>query len=723
MPDYSCYITLKNTLDVALTKIGDGTGHGYWQTHPPDSIAAGAASTQFQTKDHVGTEGSDGWVTYRVELQDVPDQGSRPVVKVTFGDPTGNTDNWYGCSCQNGMGNALFSFSNTDYPKRDHPLTVTGTIGYNKTITTISAVANLKMPSPILNLYNSNGENRKVANQVIWDSATPNANDDNITAGVSGSYSPVTVDLAVATTYLNVSININNDFVGVPFYVQADIGTDENVLSNPNPQYFTTAGTQIIRASIQPSWQSTTFPWGMTGDAIWKLSVGPTRQSIPITTTRIEIYGLTKTLPGFYGNKIGVGFLRAMILPARNSGTMDWVQYVINAAFGTYGTTHFEYDTVDGAPHFNVGYGGGNFDLRSWITSSLISKSLVNCYDQAGIVQICLGLVVNVTSTWQYQKPFGYIMQTNLIGVGQCNNPFFQSNGTPPVIGNNDAKRTGFGNHAFVSIGSRANQIGDACGGPHQGTETLAQYIAASIQQSGNGADETTLYNSTGTKPGTAADVNAQAGVTSINGGTPTMTALTKVKAEDRTSRVMETATMVQDASSPFTNLDLSAIHEILVNKSGFKLLDHYQEVSAGGSEIRWVLDSDSGPTTINVAILSTPEHARLYFEDHLSKYQRHLEEVFTAPPAGMEKGQLCLTSPAGRTNHALMVWVRGNVFAHVSTATSLDVLESSFGNPLDQFMRSCSCEESDLVKPVLRTLQGPTRAVKVGQVFMVSPS
>ena len=580
------------------------------------------------------------------------------------------------------------------------------------------------MPDPVLNIYNTQtpSQNRKAANQVIWDSANPHGNDDNTTTGVAGSYSPVTMDLAAAAVYLNVTINITNDLIGVPFYVQADLGADLNVLNNPNPLLFTSAGTQVIRATIQPEWQSATFPWGMTGDVVWKLSVGPTRQSIPITTTRLEIYGLTSKLRPFFENQIGVLLLRAIVLPARDRGT-DWVQYVINTAFGTYGTTTFRYDTKYGLPRFGVRNIGGDFNLHAWIALRSTPGTLLNCFDQAAILQICLALVPDGTSNWLYQEPFGYIAPTNLIGVGLCNNPVFGKNGTPPMVGNNDAQRTKFDNHAFVSIVSRANRIGDACGGPHLASENLEQYIAASIQQPGNGPNETTLYTSTN-QPGTKANVKIKSGVFSINGGASTMTALTEAnEIGKRTVRAMEMASMASAAPTPYMNLDISFIHETITRRSSSKLLYHYQEISAGGSEIRWVLDSDSSPTTIDVAILSTPDHARAYFENHLGKYQRPLEEVFTAPPIGMEKGQFCLTSPATDTSHALMVWVRGNVFAHVSTASVLDKLESSYGAPLDQAMRRGACEESELKKPVLRSLRGPTRSVKVGQEFTIYPS
>ena len=54
MPDFSCYITIKNTLDCSLTFLNDGADHGSWNINPPQTINAGETSTQFQLKDNWG---------------------------------------------------------------------------------------------------------------------------------------------------------------------------------------------------------------------------------------------------------------------------------------------------------------------------------------------------------------------------------------------------------------------------------------------------------------------------------------------------------------------------------------------------------------------------------------------------------------------------------------------------------------------------------------------
>ncbi len=80
--------------------------------------------------------------------------------------------------------------------------------------------------------------------------------------------------------------------------------------------------------------------------------------------------------------------------------------------------------------------------------------ALVNCYDQASIVQICFPLAPSSEPPleWLFMKRFGFIRSTTLVGRGQCNNPFPQSNFSL-LTSRNDPKRRGFGNHAFIRVG------------------------------------------------------------------------------------------------------------------------------------------------------------------------------------------------------------------------------------------------------------------------------
>ncbi|MDR2757566.1 MAG: hypothetical protein LBC20_17900, partial [Planctomycetaceae bacterium] len=69
-----------------------------------------------------------------------------------------------------------------------------------------------------------------------------------------------------------------------------------------------------------------------------------------------------------------------------------------------------------------------------------------------------------ISVQYTYMNKFGYINTVNLVGIGNCNNPFY-NNGTAinsPVVGADLLlpNRTGFGNHAFAMLG---NDVYDAC--------------------------------------------------------------------------------------------------------------------------------------------------------------------------------------------------------------------------------------------------------------------
>ncbi|MCJ1246638.1 hypothetical protein MMC30_003847 [Trapelia coarctata] len=722
MRDHSCFVSLQNNLDVELTLLGFGTGHGHFASLPSESIAAGDIAPVFHVKDSWGAHGSEGWVQYRVELPSVSDLSQRPVMHANFGDPSLDRENWYTANCRDGIGNALLEFSNTTFGRTDPPLIVTGVISYKAAIDTGAIITALRMPKPVLNVYNTKVPPtvHRTNGQLIWDSDRSTAYEDNDSTTVAGSFSPVTVDMTREAT-VDVTMGVDESLVGVPFYIRADLGEDEKVIYHDVPQYFTSTGPQTIQATVKPSWQSATFPWALVGDLEWKLHVPSTGQLMRIATTRLEIYGLTKNLPKYFANVIDVGFLRSMIIPARHSGETDWIAYVIKITFESYGAFRFRYDTRYGASHFGpYGY-GGNFDLRSWVRQSLIPNTVVNCYDQAGIFQIGLGLSPHAKSTWKFLSPFGYITQTNLIGVGLCNNPFYESNGSTALTNNNDMQRTAFGNHCFVAVASTEDHIADACAGPHVVSETVQGYIAAAVQQAGTGPNQTTLYGGW-FRPGTENDLRDGYGIVSLNKGAPSIMELEAVEPTDEVTNAMRMASITGWNRCLSVNIDLSAIHTH-ISSSNLAIVDHSHHVYPAGSEINYALSSTPYPTSVHFVILSSPVHALLYFQFHLSKYSRPLSEIFAPGPINQADSALCLTSSPEIRDHGLLIWAFGNIFAYVAGPMSIDELNEAFAQPLHKIMLEGRANVETLHLPVLRYLRAPTEDLKVGQEFVVSAS
>jgi len=160
-------------------------------------------------------------------------------------------------------------------------------------------------------------------------------------------------------------------------------------------------------------------------------------------------------------------------------------------------TIGYRYDTFHGRPSYGgTLYGTDTFKLSEYLQNAS-SVNRVNCYDQAAAVQTLCG-ALGVTLGWVAMKPYGQINSTYLVGVpGECNNPFFEDKGTPQLIDPADARRTGFGNHAFADFDTEKNveeplasnskkkekalYIIDACAGPHTGTESFDAYIKVAI--------------------------------------------------------------------------------------------------------------------------------------------------------------------------------------------------------------------------------------------------
>jgi hypothetical protein len=176
-------------------------------------------------------------------------------------------------------------------------------------------------------------------------------------------------------------------------------------------------------------------------------------------------------------------------------------------------------------PRYDI-YGGSSWytnsdfnNLTLYLNRFLAAKgdpdALVNCYDEAAVVQYYLQGTAPVVARIEYlfMKPFGYLATTNLLGRGECNNPFYAEDEKLKVIDPTDPARTAFGNHAFCRIVAD-QRILDSCAGPHIGTEDLAQYIAL--------ATDGVTPEPPRVKRGTVNDVTVKVGVTSVNSLTVT---------------------------------------------------------------------------------------------------------------------------------------------------------------------------------------------------------
>jgi hypothetical protein len=220
------------------------------------------------------------------------------------------------------------------------------------------------------------------------------------------------------------------------------------------------------------------------GDSEWEIEEEGGRHRYPINDRpRLEMFVICDSPAGVYREGVWVEALRLMFKRAGVAGLQNADSISAHVTRYCHTKHGMRYETKRGRSGFGVNGHGGAFKLMNYIKKA---RNVVNCYDQAAAVQSlcsCLGVRVD----WVFQDPFGYINTTNLVGVGQCNNPFYESTDertghylytNKPVVKPGD-KRSAFGNHAFVETASK--YIRDACAGPHVAGEILRSYFEAAI--------------------------------------------------------------------------------------------------------------------------------------------------------------------------------------------------------------------------------------------------
>ncbi len=151
-----------------------------------------------------------------------------------------------------------------------------------------------------------------------------------------------------------------------------------------------------------------------------------------------------------------------------------------------HGSHRLKYDTNGGASRYGPVLEGGVFKMERYIKRD---SERCNCYDQAGAVQ-AFSLAVGAQVSWRRMNPYGFIKPTKLVGFkALCNNPFFDSDESLIFLGPGDPRvklRDPFSRHAFCA--NSAQNILDACAGPHTGSENPQTYVEAAID------DEPSLY-------------------------------------------------------------------------------------------------------------------------------------------------------------------------------------------------------------------------------------
>ncbi|KAF5379135.1 hypothetical protein D9615_005859 [Tricholomella constricta] len=551
MFDLSVYVTIINKTNEYLRKISTHAGDGTW-LNVPDRIEA-KDQKSFQLKDATGWYGSDGNFDFSVRDSDDKSRADLFAFQMC---PWGTWDNeidltkptpeaLYVATFRASVDGGAWTYGYVE--KKGHPVTVEYTLQYQPKrykfrLVHVAAVS----AHPV---RNSRGE-LIVGRHDMWD----RSNASDWADGKRGSFQPNVFSYDFTSRIsdagsLEVTIEpVDLQLVGAEVILKGTISSsvvfqsDYFFIKNVGPQKVTTY-------VVHPATSKKPFSWN--SDVEWGMELRLSQRAVDCqqpTATRLELYWIATTIHRAFNNGIPVGFMRD-ILKKSSSKLLSDVRVVPQAPVAptathsdfyddvtqiTFNDFNKIYDTVAGASAFGMCFWGGIF-FESYYRAADASGATgtlyrhVNCMDQAGVLELGCSLLGGGPgarpTSWLGQQPFGFINTCHLVGVTapgsnqllDINNPFFGTQYDRALLTDiNDQARTKFWSHVYVGHSNpfqrQTDGIYDACGGPHFGTETPAEYLAQVIDT------QTNLYQAQGWQPGTVDTIATGDGVTGING-------------------------------------------------------------------------------------------------------------------------------------------------------------------------------------------------------------
>lgn len=209
------------------------------------------------------------------------------------------------------------------------------------------------------------------------------------------------------------------------------------------------------------------------GNATWTLAGAPLPAQVQLAnTTLLEIFVVLGSPPAFFRNGIWVEALRFLVDLVGLSGISDQDQVLHEITDHCHKRHGLRYMSGGGHTTLGVNYQGGNFALATFLEGS---PREVHCFDISAAVLVLAG-AVGISVNWLKILSFGYINQTSLVGIGDCNSPFFTQKGTGPIVDPKAQNRSRFNIHAFCESPS-TRMIFDACVGPHLGRDKRGLYL------------------------------------------------------------------------------------------------------------------------------------------------------------------------------------------------------------------------------------------------------
>ncbi|KAI9771080.1 MAG: hypothetical protein M1840_002431 [Geoglossum simile] len=690
MASFPSTIVVTNNLPFAIDLEGDPVTRGHWVVEPPHSIAAGSTTGSFRVEDDPRNLGTDGSFVYSLPVPGMDKQMwtvnfsciplEENVAEFVVDTPI--------------LFNVLDSFN-----KGGESLMLHLVIEFKPLISKVS-ITRLTLQNPNTPIKNSKDVVSFGSSVAIWSTSTASSVADNTTPGVHGSYKPVAFDLNAPSADLRIELSSDPSLADIPFQLTGVLDGARLVVVERTFQ-----GT-AINAKISARFQE--IVWGYAGDIQWSWTFTPAGRSISIGQTRVELYGLSSSLPPFLQtNGIPVELLRQTALSSPGVGYKTYIGRLLMNHFA------YKYDTHLGAPRFVSSVFGEEFRLDYWV-AMIRHEPAIGCNgsDQAGLLQVVLSLQEGSPreDSWALMTPFGYFNKTRLIGWELCNNPFFKDEAERKLLDQEDKKRTQFSSHSFIKDNGR---ILDSCLGPHRGFESPSLYAMNAVDS------DTSLYGPTGTKPGTEGDISLHKGISSLVAGStfdPKSDFLGSLPLHfgNAIKKALDRAATPNPPAAKYSNADMSDIASLIGPAFNGELSHHSTDISSNGSESRYIFKLADGMIELRIRLCVDHDAAVAVFQRHLSAYQAFLPSIFKGPSEKNAKGQLNLEADG----HS--IWVRDNGFFIVTAVKPGDPLDVITAK-IDAYFAAASVDRPDVGMPdhwkPAHSLEYP-----VGTRFVVKP-
>ena len=255
------------------------------------------------------------------------------------------------------------------------------------------------------------------------------------------------------------------------------------------------SGTHEVTVTLK---ETPPFLHRAQGKMVWELNANPHAALAGYTQVELFFVFDDPAKPKFFSEDgVWIEALRFIFKEAKLEGTTQIKDALRKVTECCFRLPQHQYEIEKGAPNF--GGFSGFFQLEKYMRPG--KKETVNCYDQAYAVIVFSG-ALGIPMGGLYIEPYGFLKLTQLVGRGNCNNPFPSTKHKAEmrklllapsskkgavklpepedflVVDPRDEARAPFGNHMFCA---HEGTVYDACAGPAVGKHDPQGYLLSAV--------------------------------------------------------------------------------------------------------------------------------------------------------------------------------------------------------------------------------------------------